>query len=46
MATARYEPMPGSMTCCWPTTSASEATTKNQLPDMLIIMFHTRPGMA
>ena len=23
---------------------ASEATTKNQPPDMLIIMFHTRPG--
>src|ERR1700744_590515 len=25
---------------------ASDATTKNQPPDMLIIMFHSRPGIA
>ena len=29
-----------------PTEMASEATTKNQPPDMDIIMFQIRPGMA
>ena len=29
-----------------PTVMASEATTKNQPPDMLIIMFQIRPGTA
>ena len=38
--------MPGSAICRSPTVMASEATTKNQPPDMLIIMFQTRPGTA
>jgi len=46
IATAMYEPMPGSMTVVLPTLIASEATTKNQPPDMLIIRFHTGPGIA
>ena len=29
-----------------PTLTASEATTKNQPPDIDIMVFHTRPGMA
>ncbi|MNL37690.1 hypothetical protein D3C87_1598500 [compost metagenome] len=46
MAIARYDPTPGSMTVLSPTVMASDATTKNQPPDMLIIMFQTSPGMA
>jgi hypothetical protein len=46
MARARYEPTPGKVMVLSPTVMASEATTKNQPPDMLIIMFHTMPGMA
>jgi len=41
-----YEPMPGSMTVVWPTLIASEATTKNQPPDIDIIMFQTSAGSA
>lgn len=46
MAMARYEPIPGRVMVWSPTVIASDATTKNQPPDMLIIMFHTSPGMA
>src|SRR5258708_1397017 len=46
MATDSQDPMPGKSTV-WPrTVMASEMTTKNQLPDMDIIMFQIRPGMA
>src|ERR1700760_2912324 len=46
MATDSQEPMPGRATV-WPrTVMASEATTKNHAPDMDIIMFQIRPGMA
>ena len=46
MASAMYEPTPGSL-MFWPETAmASEATTKNQPPDIDIIMFHSRPGIA
>ena len=38
--------MPGSVTVVSPTLIASEATTKNQPPDMDIIMFQTSGGMA
>ena len=38
--------MPGSVTVVLPTVIASEATTKNQPPDIDIMAFHTRPGMA
>ena len=38
--------MPGSAIWRWSAVIASEATTKNQPPDMLIIMFQTRPGTA
>ena len=38
--------MPGSVILVSPTEIASEATTKNQPPDMDIIMFQTRPGIA
>src|SRR5208283_2397632 len=38
--------MPGSATCRSPTAMASEATTKNQPPDIDIIVFQIRPGMA
>ena len=38
--------MPGSFNVVSPTVIASEATTKNQPPDMDIIVFHTRPGTA
>ena len=30
----------------WPTLMDSEATTKNQLPDIDIIMFHNSAGIA
>ena len=38
--------MPGSVTVVSPTVIASEATTKNQPPDIDIIMFHMQPGIA
>src|SRR5208282_6290196 len=38
--------MPGSATCRSPTAMASEATTKNHPPDIDIIVFQMRPGMA
>ena len=37
--------MPGSSTVVLPTLMASDATTKNQLPDMDIIMFQMSWGM-
>ena len=45
-ATATKLPMPGSFQVVSPTEIASEATTKNQPPDMDSIVFHTSPGMA
>ena len=38
--------MPGSLTVVGPTVIASEATTKNQPPDIDIIVFQIRPGAA
>ncbi len=38
--------MPGSLIVVSPTEIASDATTKNQPPDIDIIMFQIRPGMA
>ena len=38
--------MPGSFQVLSPTEIASDATTKNQPPDIDIMVFHTRPGMA
>ena len=38
--------MPGSFQLLSPTDTASDATTKNQPPDIDIMVFHTRPGMA
>src|ERR1035437_8719740 len=38
--------MPGSVTVVLPTVMASDATTKNQPPDIDIIVFQIRPGMA
>src|ERR1051326_8705709 len=38
--------MPGSFQVLSPTETASEATTKNQPPDIDIIVFQTRPGVA
>ena len=38
--------MPGSVTVVLPTLIASEATTKNQLPDMDTIMFQISCGIA
>ena len=38
--------MPGKVIVVSPTVIASLATTKNQPPEMLIIMFQIRPGMA
>ncbi|RMS98564.1 hypothetical protein ALP57_200085 [Pseudomonas coronafaciens pv. oryzae] len=46
MANASHEPMPGRLTVVSPTEIASQATTKNQPPDIDIIMFQTSPGMA
>src|SRR5260363_272922 len=37
--------MPGSRKVCCPTVIASEATIKNQPPDIDIIMFQMRPGI-
>ncbi len=38
--------MPGSVQLLLPREIASDATTKNQPPDIDSIMFHTSPGMA
>ena len=38
--------MPGSVILVCPTLIASAAVTKNQPPDIDIIMFQTRPGIA
>jgi hypothetical protein len=38
--------MPGRVNWVLPTVTASEATTKNQPPDIESMVFHTRPGMA
>jgi hypothetical protein len=46
IASAIYEPMPGKVTVVLPTLIASDATTKNQLPDIDIIMFQMSCGMA
>ncbi len=46
IARASHEPIPGKAIEVCPTVMASEATTKNQPPDIDIIMFHTRLGMA
>ena len=45
MARAMYEPTPGKATDECPTLIDSEATTKNQPPDIDSIMFHTSAGM-
>ena len=45
-ASATYEPMPGSFQVLSPTEIASDAATKNQPPDIDIMVFQTRPGMA
>ena len=44
MAIAIHEPMPGNITVVSPTVIASDATTKNQPPDMDIMVFQIRPG--
>ncbi len=46
IASASQEPMPGSITVVSPTVIASDATTKNQPPDIDIIVFQMRPGAA
>ena len=46
MASAMYEPTPGSVMVVLPTLIASEATTKNQLPDIDTIMFQMSCGIA
>ena len=46
IATMSQEPMPGSMYWVLPTVKASEATTKNQPPDMDIMVFQIRAGVA
>ena len=38
--------MPGRVTVVFPTVIASDATTKNHPPDIDIIVFQIRPGMA
>ena len=38
--------MPGSFQVVLPTETASEATTKNQPPDIESMVFHTSPGTA
>src|SRR5277367_464424 len=45
MASAMYDPTPGSATVVCPTLIDSEATTKNQPPDIDIIMFQMSAGM-
>ena len=46
IASANHDPIPGSMIRVLPTLIASDATTKNQPPDIDIIAFHTRAGVA
>ena len=46
LALAMKDPTPGSAIVVLPTVIASDATTKNQPPDMDIIVFQMRPGMA
>src|SRR5882757_5300465 len=46
IASAMYEPTPGSLMFWFDTEIASDATTKNQPPDIDIIMFHSSPGIA
>ncbi len=46
MASASHDPIPGRAMVVLPTVIASEATTKNQPPDIDIITFQTRPGVA
>ncbi len=46
MATAIQLPTPGRAILVLPTLIASDRVTKNQPPDMLIIMFQIREGMA
>ena len=46
IATDSHEPMPGSLIVVSPTVMASEATTKNQPPDIDIMVFQIRPGAA
>ena len=46
IASASQEPMPGSFTVVSPTVMASDATTKNQPPDIDIMVFQIRPGAA
>ncbi len=46
MASESHAPMPGSAMRLSPTEIASEATTKNQPPDIDIIAFQTSPGTA
>ena len=46
MASASHEPMPGRVTVVLPTVIASEATTKNQPPDIDIMVFQTSAGVA
>ena len=45
-ALAMNEPMPGSAMLVLPTVKASEATMKNQPPDIDIMVFQTSPGIA
>src|ERR1700761_6954969 len=46
LALAMNDPMPGSVTVVLPTVIASDATTKNQPPDIDIIVFQIKPGIA
>jgi len=46
IATASHEPMPGSFIVVSPTVIASDATTKNQPPDIDIMVFQISPGAA
>ena len=46
MATAIQLPMPGRAMLVLPTLIASDKVTKNQPPDMLIIMFQISGGVA
>src|SRR6266550_2469478 len=46
IASASHEPIPGNRIVTSPTEIASDATTKNQPPDIDIIVFQMRPGAA
>ncbi len=46
LALAMNEPIPGSVIVVSPTVIASDATTKNQPPDIDIIVFQIRLGTA